>query len=228
MSTTMTNQHEAIEFIAQKVQQRFEGEGTGHDWWHIVRVRNLALQIGAQEGADLLITELGALLHDVADHKLHGGDVEAGMQLIEKWLNEAGVADPVKRTVGDIARNVSYKGAHVDDVTLSVEGQVVRDADRLDAMGAIGIARTFAYGGSKNRLIFDPAVSPEMHTSFEGYKSSDAPTINHFYEKLLLLKDRIHTSTALKIAEERHKFMEVYLQRFFQEWEGEDLLKADS
>lgn len=228
MSATTSDNNKAIAYITQKVQQRFEGEGSGHDWWHIVRVRNLALKIGEQEGANLLITELGALLHDVADHKLHGGDVEAGMQLIEEWLQEAGFPDTVKRDVAHIARNVSYKGAHVDDIALSLEGQVVRDADRLDAMGAIGIARTFAYGGSKNRLIYDPAVSPEMHTSFEGYKNSDAPTINHFYEKLLLLKDRMHTPSARKIAEERHTFMEDYLQRFFQEWEGEDLPRKDN
>lgn len=223
MNATLTNQQEAIEYIAQKVQQRFEGEGTGHDWWHIVRVRNTALNIGGKEGADPLIIELGALLHDVADHKLHGGDVEAGMVLIDQWLSEARFSDQIKREVADIARHVSYKGADVKDTPLSLEGQVVRDADRLDAMGAIGIARTFAYGGNRNRPLYDPAIKPEMHASFEDYKGSRAPTINHFYEKLLLLKDRMHTATAKNMALERHRFMESYLERFYQEWEGRDL-----
>jgi uncharacterized protein len=209
-----------IAFIKAKVQAYFKNEGSGHDWWHIERVRKLALTIAQLEKADTVITELGALLHDVADHKLHGGDVEKGMELGKRWMTEAGFSEEVIGSVCEIMEHISYKGAEVDDVPLGIEGQVVRDADRLDAIGAVGIARTFAYGGSKSRLIYDPGVPPVMHSNFQDYKTSTAPTINHFYEKLLLLKDRMHTETARKMAAERHAFMELYLKQFFAEWEG--------
>lgn len=210
----------AIAQIAAKVRDRFLREGTGHDWWHIERVRRMALEIGRAEEADLVIVELGALLHDMADHKLHGGDVEAGIALIEQWLHEEELGGEIADPVIQIARHVSYKGAKVEDTQLDLEGRVVRDADRLDAMGAIGIARTFAYGGSKGRLLYDPGLSPEFHQSFDEYKGSTAPTINHFYEKLLLLKDRMHTETGKRLADERHRFMETYLDQFFREWNG--------
>lgn len=210
----------AIAGILARVREKFTGEGSGHDWWHIERVRKLALHIGKAEGADLVVVELAALLHDMADHKLHGGDVEGGEMLIKEWLQLEEVEEEIAAAVLYIATHVSYKGAGVADSELSLEGQVVRDADRLDAIGAVGIARTFAYGGNKNRLMYDPEVPPEMHQTFEAYKSTNAPTLNHFYEKLLLLKDRMHTSTAKKIAASRHQYMEEFIDRFLNEWEG--------
>lgn len=174
--------------------------------------------INASEGGDPAIVELGALLHDMADHKLWGGDVESGVREIEAWLKADGLPESIVVPVVAIARCVSFKGAGVADEPLSLEGQIVRDADRLDAIGAIGVARTFAYGGSKGRLLFDPGVPPEIHNSFDAYKQSTAPTINHFYEKLLLLKDRMHTKAAKQLAEERHDFMVHFLKVFFSEW----------
>lgn len=210
----------AIQEIAEKVKKVFEGEGTGHDWWHIERVRKLAMKIAQSEEVDPVIVELGALLHDLADHKLHGENVEAGIEKGKKWLNEGGFSEQVCDEVLDIMKHISYKGAEVSDHPLSRSGEVVRDADRLDAMGAIGIARTFAYGGNRNRLLYDPAIPSEKHDSFENYKTSSAPTINHFYEKLLLLKDRMHTETGRKLAIARHKYMEEFLEQFYCEWEG--------
>ena len=211
----------AIQEIAEKVNKVFEGEGTGHDWWHIERVRNLAMKIAQKEDVDLVVVELGALLHDLADHKLHGGNVEAGIAKGKKWLEEGGFSEQVTTKVLDIMKHISYKGSEVADYPLSRAGEVVRDADRLDAIGAIGIARTFAYGGNRNRLIYDPKVRPEEHHSFEKYKSSNAPTINHFYEKLLLLKDRMHTETGRNLAAARHRYMEQFLKQFYKEWEGD-------
>lgn len=222
MKTKNTSLRADIDRIAKRVHNRFAGEGSGHDWWHIERVRKMALRIAKSEGANSVVVELGALLHDMADHKLHGGDVEAGMALVASWLNEIEIDQNAKNEVLDIVSHVSYLGAGVPDRPLSLAGLVVRDADRLDAIGAIGIARTFAYGGNKNRLMYDPAVNPVAHQSFDAYKSSTAPTINHFYEKLLLLKDRMHTKTARKIAESRHIFMEQYLAQFFAEWQADD------
>lgn len=222
MKTQHSTLQAAIKSIAERVKQRFEREGSGHDWWHIERVRKMALRIARAEGADAVVVELGALLHDMADHKLHGGDVEAGLAMVQAWLSELDLATSDKKEVLDIVQHVSYLGAGVPDKPLSAAGQVVRDADRLDAIGAIGIARTFAYGGNKNRLIYHPDVDPVAHQSFEAYKTNDAPTINHFYEKLLLLKDRMHTKTAREIAESRHAFMEQYLKQFYKEWRAED------
>lgn len=212
---------QGLTFIENKVRSRFEGEGSGHDWWHIHRVRNMALKIADSEPVDKLIVELGALLHDVADHKLFGGDIAYGLNLGREWMQEAGFSEKVIAEVTEIMAKISFKGSGIEDELLSVEGCVVRDADRLDAMGAVGIARTFAFGGNRNRLMYDPEVLPEAHLDFEAYKSSTAPTINHFYEKLLLLKDRMHTRTGRNIAEERHDYMVQYLNQFFAEWEGE-------
>jgi uncharacterized protein len=209
-----------IDEIEVRVKHHFEEEGSGHDWWHILRVRNLAMKIAESEPVDPMIVELGALLHDVADHKLFQGSMEEGLEVISQWLQEAGFDDIVCRKVTDIARDISYKGAGVEDAPLSAEGQVVRDADRLDAIGAIGIARAFAFGGNRGRLLYNPDVPPVMHGSFEAYRTSDAPTINHFYEKLLLLKDRMHTKTGLEMAAARHRFMEQYLNQFFDEWQA--------
>ncbi|HEU0302470.1 MAG TPA: HD domain-containing protein [Longimicrobium sp.] len=204
------------------VRERMEGEGSGHDWWHVDRVRRMALRLAAAEGADPYVTELAALLHDVADHKFHDGDETAGPRAARAWLTGAGAeADTVGHVCAIIAA-LSYRGAGVPTPMETPEGAVVQDADRLDAIGAIGIARAFAFGGSRGRPMHDPAAAPELHDSFDGYKASAGPTINHFHEKLLLLRDRMNTPAARRIAEGRHRFMQAFLDRFHREWDGAD------
>jgi uncharacterized protein len=199
------------------------GSGAGHDWWHTWRVRQMAVRIAREEGADLYIVELAALLHDLADHKFHGGDDQAGPQAARRWLSGQGADDATIQHVCRIIVEVSFRGADAPAPTpSSLEAMVVQDADRLDAIGAIGIARAFAYGGYRERPLHDPGVAPRKHASFEEYKKSSSATINHFYEKLLLLRDRMNTTTARRIAERRHDYMEDFLERFYREWEGED------
>ena len=210
-----------IDRTASHVKTVLSGEGSGHDWWHVYRVWKMAQRIGQAESADLLVVELAALLHDIADWKLHGGDSTVGPKVASDWLTSLNVGSGISEHVCQIIADISFKGAGVEHPSLSLEGQVVQDADRLDAMGAIGIARAFAYGGAKGRLIHDPVVKPEEHHSAESYLRSGGSTVNHFYEKLLLLKDRMNTVTGRAIAENRHQFMEDYLQRFFEEWEGD-------
>jgi uncharacterized protein len=209
-----------IDRTAQYVQSTLSGEGSGHDWWHTHRVWTTAKRIGKAEGADLLVVELAALLHDIADWKAHDGDSTVGPRMARDWLTfldlDRGVVEHVCRIVADI----SFKGAGVEQPKLSLEGKAVQDADRLDAIGAIGIARAFAYGGAKGRLIYDPALKPADHRTAEAYLNTSGTTINHFYEKLLLLKDRMNTATGRAIAEKRHPFMEAFLRRFCEEWEG--------
>lgn len=216
----MLSQTEIIERTTDHVRQLLSGEGSGHDWFHIERVCRMALRIGQEEGADLHIVELAALLHDVADWKFAGGDHEAGSHAAQRWLHSLDVPADVTDHVSDIVASLSFKGAGVETPMKTLEGQCVQDADRLDALGAIGIARAFAYGGHKGRALYDPAIPPEPHDSFEAYKKSTGPTINHFYEKLLLLKDRMNTATAKRLATERHAFMEQFLEQFFAEWNG--------
>ncbi len=215
----MNKNKSLIQSVANEVKELTEGEATGHDWWHLYRVWKLTQKLITNSSANGQIAELAALTHDLADHKLT--DPGKGYQHIRELLSKHGTQHEIVEAVVDIARNISFKGAGVDQPELSPEGLIVQDADRLDAIGAIGIARTFAYGGSKGHAICNPEIKPEMHQSFEDYKKSTAPTINHFYEKLLLLKDRLNTTQAKRIAEERHAFMEQFLQRFYQEWEGE-------
>ncbi len=207
----------AIRDTEEFVRNYFERESSGHDWWHIYRVRNLALKIAKREGGDLFLIEMAALLHDLDDWKLNKGSEESK---IKKWLTSIGFSEEKTTEVVNIVEQVSFKGAGVETRATSIEAQIVQDADRLDAIGAIGIARTFAYGGNRGRLIYHPDSKPEMHSSFEDYKKTTAPTINHFYEKLLLLKGRMNTETAKKMAEKRHNFMEVFLKQFFEEWEN--------
>ena len=202
------------------IKTRLMGEGSGHDWWHVCRVWKNAIHIGKQESVDLFVVELAALLHDVADWKFHDGNVEIGPQVAKEWLERLGVTEEIVSHVCQIIKDISFKGAGVVTAMKTSEGMVVQDADRLDALGAIGIARTFAYGGSKNREMYNPDMKPEMHASFEQYKNSQGTSINHFYEKLLLLKELMNTATAKHIAEKRHAAMEDYLQQFFHEWEG--------
>jgi uncharacterized protein len=211
---------ELIEHTADHVKTALSGEGSGHDWWHVCRVWRMAKRIGQAEGADFLVVELAALLHDIADWKSHGGDSAVGPQVARDWLDLLGLDPIISQHVCRIIADISFKGVGVARPVLSLEGQVVQDADRLDAMGAIGIARAFAYGGTKGRLIYDPDVKPTEHRTAESYLKSGGTTINHFYEKLLLLKDRMNTATGKAIAEERHRFMEEYLWRFYEEWDG--------
>ncbi len=195
-----------------------QGESSGHDWWHIYRVWQTSLYIAARENVDSDVVQLAALLHDIGDWKFHEGDESVGPRLAREWLESLGVAENIITHVCTIIANLSFKGADVKAAPLSPEGQVVQDADRLDAIGAIGIARAFAYGGSKGREMHDPEAQPVMHASFEQYKASRGTTINHFHEKLVLLKDRMNTSTARALAEQRHAFMLDFLDQFNAEW----------
>lgn len=213
------NQTEIIKAAEQFIETEFRLEGSGHDWFHISRVRSMALRIGAEEGCDLFVVEMAALLHDLDDWKLSGALKDGGKRAA-KWLKQAELSPEGSSQILQIIEEVSFKGAGIETPVSSKEAAVVQDADRLDAIGAIGIARTFAYGGRRGRLIYDPAIDPVVHESFHDYKSTTAPTINHFYEKLLLLKDRMNTETAKNIAEKRHKFMADYLSQFFDEWEA--------
>lgn len=203
------------------IREHFEKESSGHDWWHVHRVWQLAKKIALKEGADLFKVEMAALLHDLDDWKLVD-QKNADSSNAKSWLIKIDVDGQSQQAILKIIEEVSFKGAGVKTQPTSLEAEVVQDADRLDAIGAIGIARTFAYGGHKNRLIYDPDVKPEMHDNFSSYQKSTAPTINHFYEKLLLLKDRMNTATAQQLAEQRHQFMEVFLDQFFQEWNASE------
>lgn len=210
---------EIIQKTAVFIAREFALEGSGHDWFHVDRVRRLAMHIGQIEASEPFITEMAALLHDLDDWKMTGTKTHFPVKA-KKWLTEMGVGANDSSAILQVIEDVSFRGAGTETLVRSVEGAVVQDADRLDAMGAIGIARTFAYGGHKSRLIYDPAVAPVMHTDFQTYQNSTAPTVNHFYEKLLLLKDRMNTVTAKSLAEQRHLFMENYLEQFFNEWEA--------
>jgi uncharacterized protein len=222
IDTSFINPHkyapQVLKQTEEYVRKTLEGEGSGHDWWHIQRVRNNALHIGKEENADLFVVELVALLHDIADWKSH--EEKAGPVAARAWLEKLGVDESIISHVCDIIAHMSFKGAGVKSELHSKEGKVVQDADRLDALGAIGIARCFAYGGNKQREIYNPNIKPALHQTAEEYKNNKGTSINHFYEKLLLLKDRMNTAAGKKLAEERHKFMEQYLDRFFNEWEG--------
>jgi uncharacterized protein len=210
-----------IDKTCQFVEEKLAGDGSGHDWWHIHRVWNLAKNIaGQEEGTNLMIVELSALLHDIADWKFHDGDENKGPQMAKQFLTANHVESSVIDPVVEIIASISYKGAGVPTPMKTLEGQVVQDADRLDAIGALGIARTFAYGGHKNRLIYHPEEKPVLHQSFEDYKKNQGHTINHFYEKLLLLKDRMNTASGKRLAEARHQFMQAYLDQFYKEWNG--------
>lgn len=210
---------EIIQKTEQFIESEFRSEGSGHDWFHVDRVRKMALRIGEQEGCDLFIVEMAALLHDLDDWKLNKAESQNESKT-NKWLDIIELEAEVALHILKITEEVSFKGAGIETPVQSIEAAVVQDADRLDAIGAIGIARTFTYGGHKSRLIHDPSISPVMHDDFQEYKNSTAPTINHFYEKLLLLKDRMNTETARTIAEQRHQFMNDYLSQFHEEWEA--------
>jgi len=199
------------------VQNKLRGAEAGHDWLHIERVYKNALKINKEEKGNLLIVSLAALLHDIADSKFHGGDEELGPRVATEFLNEIRIDAAVIEHVQQIIRNLSFKASLGEVNFHSKELDIVQDADRLDAIGAIGIARAFTYGGYKNRVLYDPEIKPNLDMSKEAYKNSTGPTINHFYEKLLLLKDLMKTTGARKIAQQRHQFMLDYLDQFYSE-----------
>jgi uncharacterized protein len=212
-----------VDEAAAAVRKAMEGEGSGHDWWHVWRVRRLAERIARTEPkADRAVVALGALLHDLGDWKFHGGDEEAAPREAGRLLSRLGATKDLVLRVQAVCREVSYKGAGVADRPTSLETRIVQDADRLDAIGAIGIARTFAYGGAKQRSMYEPGEKPVLHRSFAAYKKSRGHTINHFHEKLLLLKDRLHTREARRLAKDRHAYLVAFLKRFHREWEGRD------
>ena len=210
-----------IEKTITYVKKQLANAEGGHDWWHIERVWKSAKKIAETENVNLLVVELGALLHDIADAKFHDGDEELGPQIAAVFMREINVDEETIQHVVQIIKHISFKGGKEAQTFTSPELNVVQDADRLDALGAIGIARTFNYGGFKNREIFNPNIPPNLTMTKEEYKKSDAPSINHFYEKLLLLKDLMNTETGKQLAIQRHVFMEQYLEQFYLEWNGE-------
>lgn len=215
----MTQQEQQIvqatkDFVRHSLKQ---AEG-GHDWFHIQRVVKNAREIAAGEEVDLFVVELGALLHDIADSKFYNGDETVGPRVAREFLQKQEVKKDIIAHVENIIRFISFKGGNEKRTFSSPELNVVQDADRLDALGAIGIARTFNYGGFKGRPLYDPSIRPNLNMTKDEYKASTAPTVNHFYEKLFLLKNRMNTASGRKLAEKRHQFMEDFLEQFFEEW----------
>jgi len=209
---------ELINRTIELVKEKLEGTESGHDWFHIERVWKLSLKIQEKEGGDKLVIELAALLHDIADPKFHNGDETIASKIVNKFLTEQKVDYETIEKVIFIIENMSFKNRNDAPENLPLELKIVQDADRLDAIGAIGIARTFNFGGYKNNLMYHPDIEPKLNQSKEEYKKSNGTTINHFYEKLLLLKDLLNTETAKEIAEHRHQFMLQFLDEFYKEW----------
>ena len=203
------------------VKEKLENAEGGHDWFHIERVYKNSLLIAKEEDCDITVVQLGALLHDIADSKFHDGDETVGPKTARTFLESQNVSQETIAHVINIIENISFKGGNFEKKFNSKELEIVQDADRLDAIGAIGIARCFNYGGFINRPLYNPAIPPKLNMSKEEYKNSEAPTLNHFYEKLLLLKDKMNTPTGKKIALARHQYMENFLSQFYAEWEGE-------
>lgn len=212
--------HYSIEQTINFVKLTLANAEAGHDWFHIERVFKTALTINSNENGDELVVSYAALLHDIADPKFNDGDEEIGPNKAEAFLRSIGIDCAIIDHVKLIIQNMSFKNSFDKGSFTSKEMQIVQDADRLDAIGAIGIARAFTYGGFKNRVLYDPAIEPVLNHSKESYKNTTAPTINHFYEKLLLLKDTMNTATGKAIALARHQFMLNYLEQFYGEWEG--------
>ncbi|MDB5275815.1 MAG: superfamily hydrolase [Ferruginibacter sp.] len=214
-------EEEIINTTVHFVKTALQGAEGGHDWFHIERVWKNANTIAKTENVNGLVVALAALLHDIADAKFNDGDEEIGPAMASRFLHSLAVPEATIEHVENIIRNISFKGGHFTQSFSSPELDVVQDADRLDALGAIGIARAFNYGGFKNRQLYNPAIAPDLNMTKETYKKTTAPTINHFYEKLLLLKDKMNTGTGRQMAEERHAFMEIFLAQFYLEWEGD-------
>jgi uncharacterized protein len=221
-----SQKEEIIERTAAYVKKELLNESSGHDWWHILRVRNNALIIAHKEkGADIFVVELAALLHAMADWKFHGGNEKINSSTARKWLKSQKVDDAAIAKVCTVIDEIPFKGAGVKTTPSTLEGKIVQDADRLDAIGAIGIARAFAYGGKIEREIYNPTKKPKIHTSFKSYKkesfkNTKATSINHFYEKLLLLKGLMNTDAGKELAKGRDKYMKDFLSRFYKEWNG--------
>lgn len=213
-----------VDKTAKYIEDLCHDSESAHDWWHMYRVWQLAKTIAAKEkGADLTVVELGALLHDIADWKFNDGDTTVGPRKAREWLESLNAGDAVIGQVVEIVEHISFRGGTNEHVLQTLEGQIVQDADRLDAIGAIGISRTFAFGGSRGQQIYDPALKPVSFDDFKHYlaKIPENTVINHFYEKLLLLKDKMNTATGRAMAEHRHRYMERFLKEFYAEWEGE-------
>jgi uncharacterized protein len=214
------NNQQIIKNTEEFVKNALKNAEGGHDWFHIIRVWNNAKLIAKNENVNEFVVELGALLHDIADSKFHEGDETIGPKIAREFLESQQVDDSIIIHIENIISNISFKGGNFEQKFNSPELEVIQDADRLDAIGAIGIARTFNYGGFKNRPIYNPEITPDLNQTKEAYKNSEAPTINHFYEKLLLLKDKMNTVAGREIAAERHLYMERFLSQFYDEWNG--------
>lgn len=210
--------------IISEIKSQFQDDFSGHDWYHIERVYTNAMKIQEKEGGNIEIVRYLAILHDISDHKLNGGKLNIGGSEAEKIMKKLNLDNTLITKVCPLIDEISFKGSGVLDKNSCLESKIVQDADRLDAIGAIGIARAFAYGGNNNRPMFVPEISAEQHDSFEVYASSKSHTINHFYEKLLLLSDRMHTRTGMEIAKERHDFMLQFLEQFHKEWGSPEAL----
>ncbi|WP_099362810.1 HD domain-containing protein [Fredinandcohnia onubensis] len=212
-------QQKIIEATTTFVKNILQHDSSGHDWWHIERVRKAALQIGEKENANLFVVEMAALLHDVADEKLNKSE-EEGLMKVRNWLSSLQITESEQEEVIEIISTMSFKGGSRPPMK-TIEGQVVQDADRLDAIGAIGIARTFAYAGAHGDLIYDPELPFRESMTKEEYRNGKSTAVNHFYEKLLKLKDTLNTNAAKKAAQERHDFMTSFLDQFYKEWNGQ-------
>jgi uncharacterized protein len=215
------NNQELIQSTIAFVKEKLRDAEGGHDWFHIQRVYNNALHIGKAEQCDLTVVQLGALLHDIADSKFHNGDESVGPETARIFLESHNVDETTIAHVVKIIENVSFKGGNFAKDFHSKELEVVQDADRLDAIGAIGVARAFNYGGFRGRALYDPEIVPNLNMTKDEYKKSVGPTLNHFYEKLLLLKEKMNTDAGKRIADERHRFMEQFIEQFYAEWNGE-------
>jgi uncharacterized protein len=213
----MTENKQIINQAEEFAKDFFKNDSSGHDWYHTNRVRNMALKIAEEEGADIFICEMAALLHDVADEKFNTSE-QAGIHNVSNWLTTHHVDEEKKRHIMEIISTMSYKGGSNEKVR-SLEGNVVQDADRLDALGAIGIARTFAYAGAKGQAMYDPNIPVRKQMTKEEYRNEKSTAINHFYEKLFKLKGLMNTNTGKRLAEEKHQYMELFIQTFLNEWE---------
>jgi uncharacterized protein len=222
LSMIYSNATDIIYKTQAHIKSLMLGEVTGHDWWHIHRVHQMAKFIAENENANSFIVEMAALLHDIADWKFNNGDDTLSSNLAREWMEGFDLKSSCIEHVCEIINCISFKGAGVPSSMRTIEGKIVQDADRMDAVGAIGIARAFAYGGFKKQEIYDPEFTPKLHESFEEYKFSKTTTINHFHEKLILLEELMNTDFGKKIASQRSKYMRDYLDRFLLEWKGED------
>ncbi len=216
----MMNKEQIIQNTIEFVKETLQGAEGGHDFFHIERVYKNALLIAEGENVDVFVVSIGALLHDIADSKFYNGDETVGPQKARAFLESQKVPEDIITHIEEIITNISFKGGNFEQKFTSPELDVIQDADRLDAIGAIGIARCFNYGGFKNRELYNPEIPPNLKMTKEEYKKSTAPTINHFYEKLLLLKDKMNTQAGKAIAAQRHAYMEDFLQQFYNEWNG--------